>query len=47
MPELMIISLGDVPPHGIQLMAPAEMHRAKWMYKFLHSIEVWLFKNQF
>ena len=36
--ELTVIYMGGVPPRGIRIMAPGQMHRARWMAKAKYAL---------
>uniref|UniRef100_UPI00358FC079 uncharacterized protein n=1 Tax=Myxine glutinosa TaxID=7769 RepID=UPI00358FC079 len=42
-----VIYMGGIPPRGIRIMARGAMHRARWMAKALHSLQVFMFRSEF
>ncbi|CAB0010063.1 unnamed protein product [Nesidiocoris tenuis] len=39
--------LGGIPKNGINFMAPAGLHRARWMAKGIYAIKVYMFRGEF
>ncbi|BET01714.1 Flavin containing amine oxidoreductase [Nesidiocoris tenuis] len=44
---LVIMFLGGIPKNGINFMAPAGLHRARWMAKGIYAIKVYMFRGEF
>ena len=45
--EITILFLGGTPSRGFHFMAPAGMHRARWMATAIYAIKLWMFYGQF
>jgi hypothetical protein len=45
--ELVIITLGGIPPGGIKIHQPGAYHQARWMAKGIYCLKIFLLRSQF
>ena len=43
--ELVILFLGGVPPHGVHIIKPGALHRARLMAKLIYAYKIFLFRH--
>jgi len=47
LPDLALLFLGETLPEEVIFRPPGAMHHARWMWKAIYSLKVWMFRSEF